>query len=244
MATWIFGRGTGQPGVAFVLDDDDCAGVGDDEIRPGNSDARVQKFGAQSDARFGGQLLGGRVRWRIEHLGDLFDGLVQGGRDDVIRSLLGKLNNVLAEVGFNHFDAARFQVMVEVNFLGDHRLRLHDQLDAALASQIRYELTGFAGVARPDEFAAAGGNVALQFFEVIIEMVERMFLDVVGVLTQFLIIGKVGDGVPPGSGEPRGGGINRALQPLIGERAFEFFVRGFHGRSLIAMPEPPPDARW
>ena len=120
----------------------------------------------------------------MKQFGDLLAGLVQRRRDDVIRLFAGELDDVLAQIGFDRFDAVVFQMLVEMDFFGGHRLRFHDQLDAAIVRQIADEVARFRAVVRPDHFAAARDDVALQFLQIVVQMIQRVLLDIVRVLAQ------------------------------------------------------------
>ena len=99
---------------------------------------------------------------------------MQRGGDDVIRRFLGELNDVFAEIGFHHLDAVRFQTMIQVNLFGDHRFGFDDQLHPPIAGQAADEIAGVFGIARPDHrLAASSDDVALQLFQVMIQMIER-----------------------------------------------------------------------
>ena len=70
-----------------------------------------------------------------EQLADLLERLVDGGRDDVEGALVGELHDELAEVGLDDLRAGRLERPVQADLLGDHRLRLHDELNAMLAGK-------------------------------------------------------------------------------------------------------------
>ena len=57
--------------------------------------------------------------------------------DDVRRVLTAQLHDVLAQVGFNHAQARRFQDLVQPDLLGDHALGFGDQLRPILAGNLQ-----------------------------------------------------------------------------------------------------------
>ena len=61
-----------------------------------------------------------------EQLGDLSFRFMNRRRDDVRRSLLGKLNDVLAEICFDDLQSRSFQSVVQVSLFGRHALAFDD----------------------------------------------------------------------------------------------------------------------
>ena len=72
-----------------------------------------------------------------QDVGDLLGRKVNRRRDDVRRPMPGKLNDVFAEVGFDRFDAGRFERVIEMNLLAGHRLRFDDLRRLPLRESIR-----------------------------------------------------------------------------------------------------------
>ena len=68
---------------------------------------------------------------------------VDGRRDDVARQLVAQLDDVFAEVGLDRPDAVRFEVMVDLDLLGDHGLALGHRLRAGLAADGQDDVAGF-----------------------------------------------------------------------------------------------------
>ena len=50
---------------------------------------------------------------------------MNGGRDDVRRSFVRELDDVLAEIGLHRRHAGLLERLVQVDFFRRHRLRLH-----------------------------------------------------------------------------------------------------------------------
>jgi len=53
---------------------------------------------------------------------------MDGRGHDVARGIAGELEDEFTEVGLHHLDSPVFEVGVEVDLLGHHRLRLHHQM--------------------------------------------------------------------------------------------------------------------
>ena len=68
---------------------------------------------------------------------DLRLGEMHRRRDDVRGRFVAKLDDVFAEIGFDRRDAVGFEIIVDADFLADHRLALGHGLRAELAAQIR-----------------------------------------------------------------------------------------------------------
>ena len=84
-----------------------------------------------------------------ERVGDLLLHQVDRRRDDVARRLVAQLDDVFAEIGLDRRDAVRFEVIVERDLLGDHRLALGDGLGADRAADVEHGGARLVGVARP-----------------------------------------------------------------------------------------------
>ena len=86
-------------------------------------------------ARFGNEVCGfvedpvfGKLLVRLAEAAlDLSHGEMNGRRDDVAWGFMLKLNEVLAKVRFNDFEACLFKMIVEVDFLRHHGLALGDE---------------------------------------------------------------------------------------------------------------------
>ncbi len=78
-----------------------------------------------------------RVCAARKRLGDLLLHQVDRRRDDVARRLVAELDDVFAEIGLDRRDAVGFEMIVERDLLGDHRLALGDGLGAGRAADRR-----------------------------------------------------------------------------------------------------------
>ena len=117
---------------------------------------------------------------------------MQRGRDDVIRPLVRQLQDVLAQIGLHRFQAVMLQPLVEIDLLGGHGFRFHDQVRAALLRQAQDEIGDLGAVLAIDHLAAVRLDVALELFQVMIQIVDGVLLEGVGLGAQFLVIGQRG----------------------------------------------------
>ena len=74
--------------------------------------------------------------------GDLVDGLVNHGRDDVRGPLAGDLRDPLAEVGLERRDTSGRKRVAELDLLGRHGFRLHDALGSDATSDVEHGIAG------------------------------------------------------------------------------------------------------
>ncbi len=139
---------------------------------------------------------------------------------------MGELQNVFAKIGFNGFQVMVPEALIEIDFLGGHGFRFHDQLRGALAGQVQNEIGDFGGVAAVNHFAAVRGDVGFEFLQVMIEMIDGVRLDAVRLGAQFLIFGedRRGHGVLAMVDQPRGGFVDGQLEVGILQRFVNLFV--------------------
>ena len=83
--------------------------------------------------RFGGQVIAGFGHLVFEDLTDLVAVAVDRRNQNVGGFILAELHDQFGQVGFGGGDAALFQVIVQADFLGRHRLDLVDFRLAGLA---------------------------------------------------------------------------------------------------------------
>ena len=106
---------------------------------------------------------------RAEEPRDIVPALVDDRHHDVRGMVVVELHDVLAQVGFEHLDAGARQAGVELDLLADHRLALHDGLDAVLARDVDDDGDGFLGSGGPMDVSAATLDVGLELAEVVVE---------------------------------------------------------------------------
>jgi hypothetical protein len=132
----------------------------------------------------------GTLRRFGEKIGHLVTGQVQRRRHDVVGPLVRQLHDVLAEIGLHRFQAVVFEALVEIHLLGGHRLGFDDQPRAAVFGQRQHEIGDFRAVLGVHHLAAMGFDVALELLEIVIQVLDGVLLDGVGLGAQLLVIGQ------------------------------------------------------
>ncbi len=83
--------------------------------------------------------------------------------------------------------------MVHLHFVGGHRFHFDDfnawLYAAVVADKFDGDVVGFVGIARPVDLAAGAFAVAGELFQVVVEMRERMRLDLTAGLAKVLPVG-------------------------------------------------------
>ena len=119
------------------------------------------------------------------------------GNDNVRRRFTGKLNDVFAEVGFNHLDSMAFQRDIQVNLFGHHAFAFNDLPGAALIRQTADNLVSLLRIARPMHLCAAVLGIRYKLFEILVEIEQHLVFDGSSLSPQGLPIGQsVGCGQP------------------------------------------------
>ena len=184
-----------QVRVAFVGADDNAASFRDGEV-----DARDARLTGEEDltesfaGRFGEVLGIGRAfvgaELVVEQFADFFLLDMNRGKDDMAGRFLAKLDDPLAEVGINDVHPVAFEERVEVAFLGEHRLALGDRFDAVFAENREDDLVVLGRIGRPVNDRPAASRLALELFEVIGEVGDRMGFDGAGAVAKRLPFGE------------------------------------------------------
>ena len=121
--------------------------------------------------------------------------LVDGGHNDVARRLVGELLDAFAEVRFGDLDAALLEVGRHAALLLEHRLALDQRLDPVRLEYVVDDRVVLLGVAGPVDVRAELGRVGLELFEVLVQVRERVLLDLRCQLAEFLPLRHAGDGL-------------------------------------------------
>ncbi len=120
-----------QPRVAFIGAQHQAAGFRHGDVGAGDSDLRLEKPLAELLPRHAHQPRDFRLQplssFAAEQSGHVVARQMDGRQHHVRRALPRQLHDPLAEVGFPHFDPCGFQRSIQVDLLGCHRLRLHQQ---------------------------------------------------------------------------------------------------------------------
>src|SRR5260370_30938754 len=86
--------------------------------------------------------------------------------------LVTQLDDVLAEIGFDRGDAVLFEILVEPDLLGDHRLALGDDLGVDRAADLQYRGASFVRRSRPMDPAARGEDIRFVELEREVELLK------------------------------------------------------------------------
>jgi hypothetical protein len=112
-----------------------------------------------------------------EKRGDVGGSLLDRRGNDVHRMLAGELEDVLAEIGLDDFDACGFERRVQLDLLGEHRLPFRNELcigGCADPCHRRLRLFRCWAEMRVSPGRFEGGN---EPFEMSIEIVDRRHAD-------------------------------------------------------------------
>src|SRR5258706_9934904 len=114
----------------------------------------------------------------VEELRDLLLALVQRRTDEVRRRLVViDLEDIFAEVRFDHGQTGGLDGVVERGLLRHHRLRLDDLLHGVPCRDFQNERVGVRGRFREQDLRTPCRRVALEDLEPGIEVVERALAD-------------------------------------------------------------------
>ena len=136
-----------------------------------------------------------------------------------------ELQNIFAQIGFHCFQLVLLQTLVEVNLLAGHRFRFHDQPCAVLLGQSQHEIGDLLSVAAKNHLAPVRHHVRLQLLEVVIEILDGVFLDEVRLGAKILILRQYAraDGRGAVIHQPPAGSVDGQLKPGIVESLFDGF---------------------
>ena len=173
------GQDLRQVAIALVGDDDRGAGLGDQEIGAGDADIGIEVFLAQHLPRlldqrgdFGQVALGVEMRVRLAEIASTWSRVrCTAGAMMWLGRSLAELDQVLAEIGLDRRDAIGFEMMVEVDLLGDHRLALGDRAWRLRPRQMpRMAARASSAVAAQCTWPPAAIDLLLVALEIEIEM--------------------------------------------------------------------------
>ncbi len=171
--------------VALVLDQAQGTGFGDREVYTGHADLGGHEFLAQDSATDTDQFVDrvgvtGARHLVGEQAGDLLLGLVDRRHDDVRGLLAVELDDVLAHVALQRFDAGVGHGMVELDLLADHRFALDHQLRRVALRNADDDGAGLFGILGPMYLHTIGGQLALELFEQLGQTRQAVLADVLG----------------------------------------------------------------
>ena len=100
--------------------------------------------------------------------------------------LASHLNDKLAQVALNCFDALVLQIMVQLNLFADHRFAFHHQLTVFIGNDVVNDLAGFGRSFRPVNFNTQLGQIFFQLFQQCRQFGQRTLTDMFTQITQAL----------------------------------------------------------
>jgi len=172
-----------EPVVALVLDEDDAARLGDQEVRSAHADRRlaehVSKLGACLHRQLGRVLRIGSETLSHETPSDVNPVLMDDRGHDVAGVISVDLNDVLAQIGFDGAKPRAFERGVEADLFGRHRLGLgHDRPRLGHATtDLQDDPIGFSRVRGPVDLNAPCGGARLELQKEVPQSVEDLILD-------------------------------------------------------------------
>ncbi len=92
----------------------------------------------------------------------------------MIRRFVAKLDDEFAEVIFHDVEAGMFERVVQMNFLGGHRLGLDDGLRFFVADNLQNDFARLRRRARPMNFRPARLDFCGELDEIFVQMIERV----------------------------------------------------------------------
>ena len=185
-------------GVSFVGTDNETACLGHCEVGAGHPRVSRKEAGPGVFAHGLGQIMRiGVLRVRAQVLGEegghVGPELVDGRHDDVARRLVGQLLDALTQVRLGHLDPAPLEVGRHAALLLEHRFALDQGLDFVGLEDVEDRGVVFVCIAGPVNVRAKLGRVCLELFEVLVQVRERVLLDLRSQLAQLLPLRNSGD---------------------------------------------------
>ena len=102
---------------------------------------------------------------------------MHGRGDNVVGSLVAKLHDELAKIGFPDFDARLLQGRAEVDLFRHHGFRLHHGAHTEPRGKVLYISAGLFAIGRPENMSAARRDFFFELEQVAIEMIDGFPLD-------------------------------------------------------------------
>ncbi len=182
--------------VTFVSTDGNQARICDGEIDAADAHFGTAKFLPQD---FSCEFCHyGRVGWSVvieffvEEVGDFFLVQMDGRADEMAWFLMGGLDDVLAEIGFNYIYFSGFQKIVEFDFLGDHGFAFDDSGDVVFFRNVGDDSAGLVGLIGKMNVYAGSGEVVNKLFEIAIEIFQDVVSNVFDEASDLFLVGVFG----------------------------------------------------
>ena len=126
----------------------------------------------------------------VEELRDLALGLVHRRRNNVAGRLFRELDNVLAEIRLDGFDAGALQCLVDGDLFAHHGLALGDALGTDTPADTDDDVAGVLRRARPVDFSTVGLHALLESFQIKVQILQRVLFDTTGRAAQRVELGQ------------------------------------------------------
>ncbi len=139
------------------------------------------------------------------------------------------MNDVLAEIRFDHLHAGSFERRVQVDLLGRHTLAFDDDARAVFGCKFANDRVCFCGVVRPVNLRAAILGIANKLFQVAIEVRQRFVFDRAGLCSQRFPVRQTRRSLFTSFAEKRCRVLQRAAQVRIGQRRLRILPKFFAG---------------
>ena len=148
---------------------------------------------------------------------------------------MAKLDDVFAEVGFDHLQPGRFKGRIQLDFLGGHRLALDDLARAGFPGDAQNIFAGLGRIAGDEDLAAVGFELVLKLDQQLVEVGQGFFLDAPGGVALGVVGGKFGARMRDVIEMTAGGVLELAAQIGIGD-ALDGSPRRNRGKSWPRLP--------
>ncbi len=184
------GQSCAHAPIAFVGNDHQRAGLGDQEVGSRYAHLRSQELLPERAAGDLRQPFGvGRgihPQFFLEQPGDLLFGQMHCRDDDVRGAGPRQLDDVLPQVSLVDGYAGLFQGPVQADLLGRHGFDLHRGAHLMRRGDLQHDTTGFRGIGCPVHLPAGGGDLRFQLLQVNIQVLQGVQAQLMRCLAQFL----------------------------------------------------------
>ena len=162
-------------------------GIGGNELLAQLLACELRQLLAGIERKIGSELA-------LEKRGDALAGVMQRGRDDVRRLLVGDLQDEFRKIGFGDGNADLLERAIELGLFRGDALAFHHQPHFVRHQNFANVSVSVSGILGYVEVSAVGVDALLQLPQELGLIGDRQFLDLPGPVFQFVIIGKAGRG--------------------------------------------------